>query len=129
MRLFTFIAALSFSLSLAWAEPASQPRPPGIMGVVLTDTTIARVAPGSPAEKAGLSGATQRVRRGAFVGYARNFSRADFVLAVNGKRVGSRQDVIDQLSKVKPGEEVELVVRRGYRRGKKRTVKVKPELS
>ena len=93
MRLFPFIAALGFSLSLAWAEPASQPRPPGILGVVLTDTTIARVAPGSPAEKAGL-------RSG------------DRILQMGDRQIDNRDAVTAVLSLKSAGDTIELVYER-----------------
>lgn len=93
MRLCIFLTVVSVSLSLAWAEPASQPRPPGIMGVVLTDTTIARVAPGSPAEKAGL-------RSG------------DRILQMGDRQIDNRDAVTAVLSLKSAGDSIELAYER-----------------
>ena len=93
MRLSVFLTALSVSLSLAWAVSASEPRRPGSMGVVLADTTIARVTPGSAAEKAGL-------RDG------------DRILQMGGVQVDSHEAVAAIVSRQAAGDALELLYER-----------------
>lgn len=93
MRLCAFFTILSVSLSLVWAGPASQPRRPGIMGVILADTTIARVAPGSPAEKAGLRSGDKILQMGEF-------------------QIDSRDAVAAVLSLKSAGDTIELIYER-----------------
>lgn len=77
-------------------------------GVVLQE-----VVPGSPAARAGLEG-LQRARGGAvFLG--------DAIVAVNGKRVQSLDDMTHVFEQQGVGATVELTV---VRRGEKRTIKV-----
>ncbi|MCB0346814.1 MAG: trypsin-like peptidase domain-containing protein [Bdellovibrionales bacterium] len=102
------------------------------IGVVVVDSEygplLLHVNPGSPAEKAGLSGARQTARRGPFVSQYVDLSAADFVLAVNGKRVRTREEVIDELEDADADSEIEVFVRRGLDRTRARKVKVKPVL-
>lgn len=102
------------------------------IGVVIEDTeygpVLLFVKPGGPADKAGLSGARREVRQGFLTGYVVDVSRADFVLAVNGKEVARKSDILDAISKTKEKEMVELVVRRGLKRSAQRTVRVAPIL-
>jgi len=102
------------------------------IGVVVVDTEfgpmLLYVHPGSAADKAGLAGARQRIQQGLFVGYVVDFSKADFILRVNGRPVRSRRDVIDGLSRSEAGKEVSLAVRRGLNRRQTRQISVVPEL-
>ena len=103
------------------------------LGVVMADTdygvVLLYVSPGSPAEKAGLAGARRYMQRGFFTGVTVDLSEADFVVSVNGKTIQSKASVIDELSRVKEGEEVVLLVRRGARSNELRKVKVRPIMS
>jgi len=106
------------------------PRPK--IGVALSDTqfgpVITFIQPGSPAEEAGLEGAHQSNSRGLFSFPVVDVSEADFILAVNGKKVSSSDECYRELSRVEPGKAIELLVRRGISRGKERVVRLKPVL-
>lgn len=103
------------------------------IGVVFADTeygpVLLYVKPDSPAAEAGLQGARRKVHRGAFVGIAMDFARADFVLAINGKPVRLKSELVDEISKAEAGKEISFTVRRGLSRSAKvRGVTVTPEL-
>ena len=102
------------------------------IGVVIADTdygpVLLYVSPGSPAFKAGLTGARQRYRRGLFEGYVIDVAKADFILAINGKQVADKSQILDALGNVEPNQQVRLLVRRGVKRNRTREVKVVPEL-
>ncbi len=76
---------------------------------------VDKVLPGSPAETAGLLGA-KRDRYGKLV------ELGDVVVAVNGKAVNNRFDVIREIAKHRPGEEIKLTV---WRNGQKTEVVVR----
>ncbi len=80
----------------------------GIEGVVIYD-----VIEGSPAEKAGLEGV--RVTRG------KRVVLGDVIVAIDGKRVRSNEELLDTLDHVGPGKQVKLSV---VREGKPRDVSV-----
>ncbi|MDR2337263.1 MAG: trypsin-like peptidase domain-containing protein [Deltaproteobacteria bacterium] len=99
------------------------------LGVVLANTdfgvVIVEVSKNSPASRAGLNGVTQyRHGRGAYL----DVTEADFVVAVNQQKVITKNDVLDALSKLKAGQNLELTIRRGLDVGKLRTIEVVPEL-
>ena len=102
------------------------------IGIVVRDTNfgpmILQIAAGSPADKAGLQSAHRRVKRGPFVGEVLDENYADFVLGVNGTRVRTRRDMMDQLDKVRSGDQVELLVRRGLNSRALRKVRVQAVL-
>ncbi|GEM90233.1 MULTISPECIES: S1C family serine protease [Oceanithermus] len=75
---------------------------------------VDRVQPGSPAEAAGLQGA-RRDRYGKLV------ELGDVIVAVGGKAVKNRFDVIREIARRRPGEKVELTL---WRNGQKITVTV-----
>ena len=106
------------------------PRPK--IGVVLVDTdagpAFLYVQPGSPAARAGLTGARQVAQQGIMVESYVDFSVADFVVAVNGVEVRSKVQVLEEIGKTKEGESLDLTVRRGLSRSRSRSVKVTPEL-
>jgi putative serine protease PepD len=88
---------------------AGQPVPHAYMGVSLNSSStasgaqVANVNPGSPAAKAGLQS-------------------GDVITAINGKRVTSTQQLIEQVDASAPGQTVTLTVKRG---GTTQTVKLK----
>ena len=103
------------------------------IGVVLTDTdygpVVIYVKPGSPAEEAGLEAARQQRRLGYRKYVTFDSQQADFVVEVDGKRVATKEGLIDELGKKNAGEEVELTVRRGVgKKAVRRKVKVRPFL-
>jgi S1-C subfamily serine protease len=86
---------------------------------------IARLAPGGPAERAGLRG-PQRVvvRRNGFVFQGLDRSRADRILAVEGRLVKTLDELLTEVEKKKPGEKVVLTI---MREGTKQNVVVELE--
>jgi S1-C subfamily serine protease len=80
----------------------------GVEGVVVYE-----VAPGSPADKAGLEGVRVGPRRSVVLG--------DVIVAVDGKAVRSQDDLADAFEAAGPGHEVTLTVEREHAR---REVKV-----
>ena len=102
------------------------------IGVVLENTQygvmIASVVPGSPADAVGLQGAWRKVTQGFVVGQVLDVRSADFIVAVDGKKVFSREDVVDRIGNSKENQQIEIVVRRGVGRQKPRRIKVKPML-
>ena len=76
---------------------------------------IATMSPGGPAEQAGLRGfrvVRQQRRRGAFIYEETKIDRdyADLILAVNGKKVTSVDDLLTVVESKKPGERVTVTV-------------------
>lgn len=102
------------------------------IGVIVENTEfgpmVIYVKPNSPAAKAGINGARREVREGNLTGYVVDFSRADFVLAVNGKDVQEKAEVLDLIGKTAEGKSVKLTIRRGIRDAALHTVDVSPEL-
>ncbi|MCC6952739.1 MAG: trypsin-like peptidase domain-containing protein [Deltaproteobacteria bacterium] len=103
------------------------------IGVALEDTELGwpvvdYVLPGSPADKAGLSGVRRKVQMGTVVRTLIDVTQGDFILGVNGREVRTKDEVLEEISKTKEGESLELSVRRGTRASKVRKVTVKPEL-
>lgn len=89
------------------------------IGAVLADTEygvmVLQLDESGPADQAGLRGAKQVVRRGSYSGYVIDFAHADFIMAVEGKPVGSKSDVLREIEK-SDGKSVTMTVRRGVRR-------------
>lgn len=106
------------------------PRPK--IGVAISNTqfgaVITYVQPGSPADRAGLSGAHQARTSGLFSFPVLDVSDADFIVKINGKDVSTSEDCYRELSKSDPNSQIELVVRRGVTRGPLRVLKIKPIL-
>ena len=103
------------------------------IGVALEDTELGwpvvdYVLPGSPADKAGLSGVRTKVQMGAVVRTLVDVTQGDFILGVNGRAVRTKEEVLEEISKTAEGGSLELLVRRGTRTSKPRKVTVKPEL-
>ena len=102
------------------------------LGVVMADTdygpVLLYIHPDSPAAKAKLVAARKYIQRGFYTGYTVDISEADFIIAVNGKSVSTKSDVLDALSKIKSGEDLHLLVRRGLRKDSVRKVVLQPEL-
>jgi hypothetical protein len=109
------------------STPPSQPPPApglGVRGTVINQELalalrlpasngflVAEVAPGSPAERAGIRGATGRVRvRDAEIGVG-----GDLVTMVDGKPLGPRYDLTTAIAQKRVGDTVELMLLRNGR--------------
>jgi len=78
---------------------------------------VAAMAPGGPAEKAGLRGfriANQRRRQGPLVYESRSLDRstADLILAVDGEPVSTPSEFLSAIESRQPGEEVVITIER-----------------
>ena len=102
------------------------------IGVYIEDTdygpAIMFVDPGSPADKAGLEGSLRRLRYGSQIVTVTDLRSADFIIAVAGVEVKSKDDINSVLADVEPGKSVELLVRKGASRDELRKLRVTPEL-
>jgi S1-C subfamily serine protease len=81
---------------------------------------IATLAPGGPAERAGLRGfrlVRKQVKRGPFVVEERSLDRssADVILAVDGQRVKTADELLSLVEVKRPGEVVQLTIWREQR--------------
>jgi S1-C subfamily serine protease len=78
---------------------------------------IARLDPDGPAARAGLRGPQEQVvRRGGFIYRSVDRSKADLVVAANGRPVKTLDDLLSYVESKKPGDTVVLrVVRDGQR--------------
>ena len=89
----------------------------GILAVYQSDKglRVARLAPGGPAERAGLRGPrVVRRRRGPFLYESVDHSVADWIVSVDGQPVRTVDELLSQIEKHQPGEQVVLgVVRNG----------------
>jgi S1-C subfamily serine protease len=92
----------------------------GITHVYPTDRglLIAAMAPGGPAEKAGLRGfriVTQRKRQGPLVYESRSVDRgaADLIVAVDGEPVTTPAEFLSAIESRRPGDDVVLTIERG----------------
>jgi S1-C subfamily serine protease len=92
----------------------------GIVRVYQTDKglLVATLAPGGPAEKAGLHGpkvVRQQKRQGPFVYEYQTVDRsaADLIVAVDGKPTKTADEFLDAIESRRPGEQVALTVIRG----------------
>jgi S1-C subfamily serine protease len=87
---------------------------------------IAELAPEGPAERAGLLGpkiVRERRRQGPFVydRISRDVSKADLIVAVDGKAVRQRDDLLEILDQHQPGEAVTITI---VRSGEQKSVRV-----
>jgi S1-C subfamily serine protease len=92
----------------------------GIVRVYQSDKglLIATLAPGGPAERAGLHGpkvTRQQKRQGPFVYEYQTIDRAaaDLIVAVDGKPAKTADDFLDAIDSHRPGEQVVITVIRG----------------
>ncbi len=89
----------------------------GILAAFPTDhgLRIARLAPGGPAERAGLRGPQViRQRRGPFVLEGIDRSAADLIVSVNGKPVKSVDEFLTEIESGQPGQSVTIgIIRDG----------------
>jgi S1-C subfamily serine protease len=101
------------------------------LGWLLVDTTqgpmVRRVIQDGPASLAGLQPLERKVEDIFLQGYVRDFDRADLIISVNGKRVRSKDEVEDLISKA-GAKESRLIVRKGGVDGLERSVQVMPIL-
>lgn len=100
----------------------------GITRVYQTDQglTVATVAPGGPADQAGIRGfrlVREQVQRGPFVYEQTRLDRseADTIVGIEGQQVQSADDLLSSIENKKPGEQVVLSV---MRQGEKVSVPV-----
>jgi S1-C subfamily serine protease len=91
------------------AEALDLPREGGFL--------IYEVAPGSPADRAGLRGARRRV----IVGNYEIYVGGDLIMAIDGQPITGPNDLTRLLRKKRPGDTVELSI---YRDGRRLKVKV-----
>jgi len=101
----------------------------GILNVWQTEQglRIARLAPNGPATKAGLREPEEVVmRQGPFVYRGLDHSRADVIVAADGKPVKSPDDLLALIQSKKPGETLTLTV---LREGERTQVKIELEES
>jgi S1-C subfamily serine protease len=92
----------------------------GIVRVFQSDKglLVATLAPGGPAERAGLRGpkvVRQQKRQGPFVYEYQTIDRsaADLIVAVDGKPAKTADDFLDAIESKRPGEQVTITVIRG----------------
>lgn len=101
-------------------------------GWALVDTKLGvfveRVVADGPADKAGLQPVLRRVEQAFLTGYVRDFTRADLIVAVDGRPVTSRDEVEDILSQQDAGKPVILKVQRGGDPARSRSVTLLPVL-
>ena len=88
-----------------------------VRGLPPHGVVVVKVVKGSPAAKAGVKAATQRVT----VNGINGFVGADAIVAVDGKPISSTAQLGDAVALHKPGDRLELGVVRG---GKSRTVEI-----
>jgi S1-C subfamily serine protease len=88
-----------------------------VRGLPPHGVVVVKVVKGSPAAKAGLKAATQRVT----VNGVSGFVGADAIVGVDGKSISSTAQLGDVIALHKPGDRLELQVVRG---GKSRTVEI-----
>jgi S1-C subfamily serine protease len=91
----------------------------GIFSVYETErgVLIARLDPEGPAARAGLQGPQEKVvRRGGFVYRSIDRSKADLIVAVDGRPVKTLDDLLSHVESKKPGDSVVLRVLREGRR-------------
>ena len=92
----------------------------GIAKVYQTEAglLIAALAPGGPAERAGLRGfriIRKQVRRGPFIVQETRIdqSAADLIVGIDGKRIHTVDDLLDAIEQKQPGQQVVVNVVRG----------------
>jgi S1-C subfamily serine protease len=91
----------------------------GILGVLRRDDglLVARLAPDGPAARAGLRGPELKVQqRGAFLFRSLDRSRADLIVAADGKAVHTLDDLLTIVESKRPGDQVQLTIIREGRR-------------
>ncbi len=85
------------------------------------------VGRGSPADQAGVR--PSRVPSNAFMsGYVERSDLADFIYAVNGKRIQRKEEIEDIVADNEPGKAIEFELRRGGINGRARKVMITPVL-
>jgi S1-C subfamily serine protease len=75
---------------------------------------INQLIPGGPAHKAGLKGPEVRfIQRGGFRYQIADRSRADLIVALDGKAIRTLDELLTEVERHRPGDQVTLRVRRG----------------
>jgi S1-C subfamily serine protease len=88
---------------------------------------VSRLTPGGPAEKAGLKGPEVRLfKRGGLVYRALDRSSADLIVALDGKSIRTLDELLTEVERHRPGDQVTLRVRRD---GQPRDIAVTLELA
>ncbi len=85
------------------------PRLANLFGLKYTEgVLVEQVIPGSPADKAGLKGGNRLI----LLGEEKIFLGGDIIVAVNGRPVRRRLDIVDELTRHHPGDRITLTVLR-----------------
>jgi S1-C subfamily serine protease len=102
------------------------------MGWILVDTTqgpmVRRILKNAPADQAGIQPIERMVDTVFSRGFIRDISRADLIVAVNGKPVTTSEQIEDIVSQSNPKKPIEFTMRRGGARGSERVVSITPTL-
>lgn len=87
------------------------------IGVMVADhragLLVLNVQDGSPAEKAGIKGARKVYRQGPFLRVIDDIANADFIVAVNDKKVNSKSEFLDALDTAQMQQQIKIKVRSG----------------
>lgn len=102
------------------------------IGVSLAETDwgllVLYAQPGGPAAQAGISSAVQQIKKGQFVQTYLDPSQGEYIIAVNGKAVRSKEQALDLISKTKPDQKIKLLIRKGFNQRAIKEVAVDPIL-
>ncbi len=89
---------------------------------------VLKTQPKGPADIAGMIGAQRIVRRGNFIRYFTDLSKADFVVAINGVRVHNKDEAYSAIMKSAKNHEIKLTLRSGLIKNAIRNLYIKPIL-
>ncbi len=102
------------------------------LGWIIDDTNqgpmVRWTAKDGPADRVGVQGAYRIVSEAFLRGYVLDFSRADLIYAINGRRIASRDEVEEIVGQSEAGKPLAFVLRRGGLGGKERLTRITPEL-
>ena len=101
-------------------------------GWLLIDTDqgpmVRRVASGGPADQAGVQPIERSVASVFFRGFVRDFERADLIVAVNGRKIQSSDEIYDIVGQLDGNEPVTFSMKTGDINGLQREVEITPVL-
>jgi len=101
-------------------------------GWLLVDTNqgpmVRRVAGDGPAARAGVQPIERPVANVFFRGFARDFERADLIVAVNGRSIRTSEEINDIISELEGAEPVRFLMRTGGIQGPSREIEITPIL-